>query len=412
MKHYGLIGQSLTHSHSKTLHELLGAQSYELWPMPPEALELFLRKRAFDGINVTIPYKQAVLPYLDALGETAKRIGCVNTVVKRADGTLFGDNTDAAGFAELARRAGICFANQKTLVLGSGGTSLTVCDGVREAGGVPIVISRKGENSYEQLQRHADAAFLVNTTPVGMYPNMQASAVDLTCLPKLRGVLDVIYNPLRTRLLQQAQALHIPCAGGLAMLVYQAARARELFTGEPMDPKCVQQAERTLRMAATNLVLVGMPGCGKSTVGALLAQKLQMPLADVDGEVEKEAGKSIPALFETEGEAGFRERETAQIMRFAASGGQVLVTGGGALNRAQNAECLRANGFVVHITRDLSQLPMVGRPLSASREALERLWQEREPRYAACADLTVANEKTPEACARAIAEGYYEALGA
>ncbi|MEG0512697.1 MAG: shikimate kinase, partial [Clostridia bacterium] len=149
-----------------------------------------------------------------------------------------------------------------------------------------------------------------------------------------------------------------------------------------------------------------------STVGALLAQQLQMPLADVDGEVEKEAGKSIPALFETEGEAGFRARETAQIMRFAASGGQVLVTGGGALNRAQNAECLRANGFVVHITRDLSQLPMVGRPLSASREALERLWQEREPRYAACADLTVANEKTPEACARAIAEGYYEALGA
>lgn len=410
MKRFGLIGEKLGHSHSKTLHGLLADYSYELWPMPREELDGFLRKGAFDGMNVTIPYKQAVIPYLSELGETARRIGCVNTIVKRPDGTLFGDNTDAYGMGVMARRAGIDFAGQKTLVLGSGGTSLTARDVVRQGGGEAVVISRRGENTYENLEKHADAAYLINTTPVGMYPNTDAAAVDLSRLPGLRGVLDVVYNPQRTRLLEQARQMGIPCEGGLCMLVYQAVRACELFTGEPVPSERAQAAERALRRSVTNLVLIGMPGSGKSTLGALLSDWLQMPMVDLDEEIVREAGMSIPEIFAKEGEAGFRQREKEQVRRFGSQGGRVLVTGGGAIKDGDNRAHLRMNGFVVQLTRDLDALPMDGRPLSQSREALRRMWEERAPLYAACADRTVPNDGTPEACARKIEEAFDEAL--
>lgn len=410
MKQYGLIGEKLGHSYSKTLHGLLGTYAYDLWPTPKDELDAFMRAGAFDGMNVTIPYKQAVIPYLDEMGETAKRIGSVNTIVRREDGTLFGDNTDGYGFARLASRTGIDFRGQKTLVLGSGGTSLTACDVIRQAGGVPVVISRKGHDTYENLEAHADARFLVNTTPVGMYPDTDASAVNLSRLPALRGVLDVVYNPLRTRLLQQAEAQGIPCAGGLAMLVYQAVGACELFTGEAVSEASAERAYRELRKAAMNIVLIGMPGCGKSTVGSALGRRLGLSVVDLDAEIEREAGVSIPELFRREGEAGFRAREAAQIARFGRENGHVLVTGGGAVKRAQNRECLRLNGFVAHIMRDLSRLSTAGRPLSTDQDALKRMWVERAPLYAACADVTAANETTPDACARAIEEAYHEAL--
>lgn len=412
MKRYGLIGEKLGHSYSQVLHGLLADYRYDLWPMPPEALESFMRERAFDGINVTIPYKQAVIPYLSEMGETAQLIGSVNTVVKRADGTLFGDNTDAYGMLQMARRAGVDFCGQKTLVLGSGGTSLTACAVVRMQGGEPVVISRRGENTYDTIEKHADAAYLINTTPVGMYPNTDASPVDLTRLPHLRGVLDVVYNPLRTPLLQQAQALGIPCEGGLCMLVYQAVRACELFTGSAVPPHKPQAAERALRKSVTNLVLVGMPGCGKTTLGAQLGKRLGMPVADVDEQIERAAGRSIPQIFEAEGEAGFRAREAQVIAQLGREGGRVLVTGGGAVKREDNRRNLRLNGFVVHITRDVEALPLDGRPLSKGRDALHAMWQERAPLYAACADAVVANDGTVEACVRTIEEEYDEALGA
>lgn len=410
MKRFGLIGERLGHSHSQTLHGLLADYSYQLWPLPPEQLEAFLTSGAFDGVNVTIPYKQAVLPYLSGLGETARRIGCVNTIVRRPDGSLFGDNTDAYGMRMMAQRAGIDFRGEKTLVLGSGGTSLTACDVVREMGGMAVVISRCGENTYDDLERHADAAYLINTTPVGMYPATDAQAVSLTRLPNLRGVLDVVYNPLRTRLLQQAQRLRIPCEGGLVMLVYQAVLAAELFTGEPVPARRVQAAERGLRRQAANLVLVGMPGSGKTTVGKLLAAHLSMPLVDLDEEIEKAAGKPIPAIFDAEGESGFRLREAEQVARFGREGGRVLVTGGGAVKDTLNREHLRLNGFVVHLTRPLDALPMNGRPLSQGREALYRMWQERAPLYADCADKTIPNNGTPDECARAVQEAFDEAV--
>ena len=410
MKHYGLIGERLGHSHSKTLHGFLAEYSYELWPMPPESLDAFLRGGDFDGLNVTIPYKKAVIPYLAEMGDTARRIGSVNTIVRREDGTLFGDNTDAYGMSVMAQRAGICFRDQKTLILGSGGTSMTAQDVVRQSGGEAVVVSRHGENNYENLERHADAAYLINTTPVGMYPNTRERPVDLERLPNLRGVLDVVYNPLRTELLMQAQRLGIPCEGGLSMLVYQAVRACELFTGQPVEAARARQAEKALRKSVTNLVLIGMPGCGKSTLGAMLARSLHMPLVDLDEEIEKAASMSIPRIFEMEGEAGFREREAEQVRRFGAQGGRVIVTGGGVIKRDENRRFLQMNGFVVWITRDLNLLSMKGRPLSQSREALERMWREREPLYASCADARVDNDGTLASCKTQIEEAFHEAL--
>lgn len=410
MKHFGLIGEKLGHSHSKTLHGLLADYSYELWPMPSNELDAFMRNGDFDGMNVTIPYKKAVIPYLSEMGETAQLIGSVNTIVRRADGSLYGDNTDAYGMMVMANRAGIHFAGKKTLVLGSGGTAMTACAVIRANGGEAVVISRNGENHYGNLDRHADADYILNTTPVGMYPQTDAQPVDLTCFPALKGVLDVVYNPLRTRLLLQAQKLGIPCEGGLSMLVYQAVRACELFTGEKVEAERVSEAERALRRSVTNLVLVGMPGCGKSTIGAMLARELNMELVDLDDEIEKAAGVSIPEIFAREGEEGFRRRESEQVLRFGSQGGRVLVTGGGAVKREENRRWLQMNGFVAHITRNVNLLPMDGRPLSQNRERLAAMWQERKALYADCADECIANHSTPQACAQTIKEAFDEAL--
>ncbi|MBP3647929.1 MAG: shikimate kinase [Clostridia bacterium] len=410
MKQFGLIGERLGHSHSKTLHGYLADYSYELWPMPREELDEFLRRADFDGINVTIPYKKDVIPYLSEMGETARRIGCVNTIVRQADGSLYGDNTDAYGMSVMAQRAGICFEGKKTLILGSGGTSLTAQAVVRAAGGEAVVISRSGENNYENLEKHADAAYLINTTPVGMYPQVDASPVDLKRLPKLQGVLDVVYNPLRTKLLQQAETIGIPHEGGLCMLVYQAVRACELFTGEKVSDERARKAEKALRKSITNLVLIGMPGCGKSTIGAMLAQELGMPAVDLDEEIVKAAGMSIPDIFEKEGEEGFREREAEQVKRFGSEGGRVIITGGGAVKREANRDYLRMNGVVVQLTRPLELLSTDGRPLSRNREALEAMWQERAPMYAACADRIIVNDAGMEECVRKIKEGFDEAL--
>lgn len=410
---YGLIGEKLGHSYSAILHGLLADYDYRLCPMPPEDVAAFIQKRDFCGINVTIPYKKTVIPYLAEIGETARRIGSVNTIVKRPDGSLYGDNTDAYGFTRMAESIGADFAGRKVLVLGSGGTSLTACDVVRQAGGTPVVISRSGNTTYADLPSHTDAEYLVNTTPVGMYPNVFAAPVDLTLLPNLRGVLDVIYNPLRTRLMQQAHSLGIPCVSGLKMLVYQAVRACELFTGKPVDVQRAQAAEMQLRAQSMNLVLVGMPGCGKTTIGQELAAISGREAVDTDALIAAEAGMTIPEIFEKEGEVGFRAREKAVIQREALIGGRILITGGGAVKDEENRLALRMNGYVAQIARPVQMLATDGRPLSAGGlTAVEKLYQERAPLYAACADAAYANETTPAQCAKAIWEGFDEALRA
>ena len=410
MMQYGLIGETLGHSYSARLHALLGDAAYELHPVARDELDAFLKVRNFKGLNVTIPYKRDVIPYCAELGETARAVGSVNTLVKRADGSLLGDNTDAYGFMKMAEKAHISFAGKKVLVLGSGGTSLTACYAVRAAGGEPVVISRHGTDNYDHLDRHRNAAAIVNATPVGMYPNPAASPVDLTRFPRLEGVLDVVYNPLRTRLLQQAEALKIPCAGGLTMLVWQAVRARELFDGHAVDPDTVQTAEVTLKREVCNLVLVGMPGCGKTTIGKRCAKQLGLPFTDVDAEIVRRAGKPVPQIFAEEGEAVFRALETQVIAEFCNRGGQVISTGGGAVLSAENRANLRMNGVVARLMRPLERLKTEGRPLSAGLETLRRMERDRAPYYCDTADYTVMNDRTLSDCVRRVLEGYDEAL--
>jgi shikimate dehydrogenase len=407
---YGLIGETLGHSYSARLHALLGDDTYTLHPVARQDLDAFLLERAFEGLNVTIPYKQAVIPYCDALGDTARAIGSVNTLVKRPDGTLYGDNTDAYGFAHMAASAGIAFAGKKALVLGSGGTGRTACHVIREAGGEPVVISRFGENDYEHLEKHSDAAFLVNTTPVGMYPAAAAAPVDLTRLPNLEGVIDVVYNPLRTRLLQQAKQLGLPCVGGLTMLVWQAARARALFDGREVPPETVRAAETALRREIGNLVLVGMPGSGKTVVGRQCAKKLGKTFVDTDTQIVKRAGKPIPRIFAEDGEEAFRALETAVIAEYGAMGGLVIATGGGAVLRADNRANLRMNGVVARLLTPLNRLQTKGRPLSTGMDALKRMEKERAPLYRTAADYTVENNRAIADCVRGVLEGYDEAL--
>ena len=409
---FGLIGERLGHSYSKVLHGLLADYRYDLLPMPPEAVPGFMQARELDGLNVTIPYKQTVIPFLAEMSDIAREIGSVNTVIKRADGTLYGDNTDAYGFRKLCEAIRMDCAGRKVLVLGSGGTSRTACCVVRRMGGTPVVISRHGENNYDNLHLHKDAAYLINTTPVGMYPNVDAAPVDLAAFPALRGVVDVIYNPMRTRLVQQAEELGIPATGGLRMLVYQAVRASEQFTGQDISPEAATEAEAALRASSLNLVLVGMPGCGKTTVGDELARLLQREAIDIDAEIVRESGKSIPEIFVKDGEAAFRELEARIIARYSKETGRILLTGGGAVLRQDNRQNLKQNGFVVHLTRNIGLLAMDGRPLSKDRATLETLWQQRQPLYQACADRVIPNETTPLQCAEKIQEAWNETLRA
>lgn len=408
---YGLLGETLGHSHSPRLHALLGCEDYALAPTPREALHAFLTARDFAGVNVTIPYKRDVMPYCDELSEAARAIGSVNTLVKRADGTLYGDNTDAYGLRMMAEKAGARFAGKKVLVLGGGGTGHTVRYVAEREGGTAVTISRGGENDYEHLDRHADAQIVINATPVGMYPAVDASPLDLRLLPNLTHVLDAVYNPLRTRLLQQAQALGLAYAGGLTMLVWQGVRARELFDGRPVPPEVARTAEAALRREVSSLVLIGMPGCGKTRIGQLCARALGLAHMDADGEVERRAGKPIPQIFAEDGEARFRELESAVLADLGSRAGLVISTGGGAVLREANRFHLRMNGVVARIRRPLPLLSTGGRPLSKSPQALLAMEAEREPLYRACADFTVDNDGALQDCADKVVAKYLEALG-
>lgn len=407
---FGLIGEKLGHSYSKTLHGLLAEYEYDLLPMPPEDVPAFMENNTLGGFNVTIPYKQTVIPFLTEMSETAKEIGSVNTVVRRADGSYFGDNTDAYGFDMLCKSIGAEFSGKKVVILGSGGTSRTAQCVVRRQGGKAVVVSRGGENNYENLHLHGGAEYLINTTPVGMYPKVDNAPVDLQLFPALKGVVDVIYNPMRTRLVQQAESLGIPATGGLKMLVYQAVRAAEQFAGRAFSAAEAEQAEAALRGSSLNLVLVGMPGCGKTTIGKALAELLQREAVDTDEAIAREAGKTIPEIFAEEGEAGFRRREAEVIRRLGSEAGRILLTGGGAVINPENRKALRQNGFVVHITRNLDLLAMDGRPLSKDRATLDKLWQQRQALYADAADTVISNEATPRECAMRIQEAWNEAL--
>ena len=390
----GLLGRKLGHSYSPQIHNLLGDYSYVLFEKEPEELENFLKNGDFSGLNVTIPYKKEVIPYLSELSPTAQKMGCVNTVLRRSDGTLYGHNTDYFGFTSLIRHAGLSVAGKKVLVLGSGGASNTAVAALKDLGASPVVISRSGENNYGNLHLHRDAAVIVNATPVGMYPNTGVSPIDLALFPHLEGVLDVIYNPARTQLLLDAEKLGIPRENGLWMLVAQAKEAAEVFTGRKISDEVIEKIYRRLSHQMKNIVLIGMPGCGKSTIGTLLAEKLGRTLADADEKIIALAEKSIPDIFAQDGEPTFRDWETKALTELGKQSGLVIATGGGCVTQKRNYPLLHQNGYLVWLERDWSKLPTDGRPLSQAND-LGKMYTARKPLYEAFADIRVENTGTP-----------------
>lgn len=387
----GLLGEKLGHSYSPQIHSMLADYEYKLFEKSPEELEDFLKSGEFDGLNVTIPYKKSVMPYCAELSPTAAQIGSVNTIVRRSDGSLYGDNTDAFGFENLIVHNGIEVKGKKALVLGTGGASVTAQAVLKNLGASEVVvISRKGEDNYENIAKHADAEIIANTTPVGMYPNNGKAAVDLTQFPKLSGVLDVVYNPARTALLLQAEKLCIPCAGGLYMLVSQAKRSCELFTGNSIPDSEIDRIERVLSHQMQNIVIIGMPGSGKTAVSTMLAERLGRKIFDTDTIVSEKAGMTIPEIFAAQGEAGFRKLETEATVEVGKLSGNIISTGGGVVTVADNYELLHQNGVIVWIERDTNKLARDGRPISLSSD-LNELYAARFPLYECFADIKADN---------------------
>ena len=401
---YGLLGRTLRHSYSPQIHALLGDYEYRLFEVEPQDLEAFLKKREFGGINVTIPYKKDVLPYLSGISDNAKRIGAVNTIIVKEDGGLYGDNTDYDGFLCLVQKSGFQVKGKKALVLGTGGASLPISAVLSDLGAREVVfISRSGENNYQNLSRHADTDLIVNTTPVGMYPNNLKAPLSLSEFPNLSGVLDIVYNPQKTKLILDAERLGIPAYSGLLMLVAQGKRAAELFLGHDIPDSETDRIFKKLSTEMQNIVLVGMPGCGKTTVGKALAEQLNRPFFDADEEILKRTGKSAEAWIEACGEAVFRQKETEVLESLCKQSGTVIATGGGAVTVPENADILRQNSIVFFINRDVSALPVEGRPLSKAT-ALSEMYKVRLPMYRSVCDYEIAADGSVEAVVRRILE--------
>ena len=398
---YGLLGRTLSYSYSPRIHKALGGYSYELFEKEPEELADFLQNGEFSGLNVTIPYKKAVIPYLQELSPIAKRLGAVNTIVRRIDGTLVGHNTDYFGFSTMVAKTGIQVAGKKALVLGSGGASNTAVAVLKELGAKVIVISRTGENNYNNLELHQDAALIVNATPVGMFPNVDEAPLSLDGFPVLEAVLDLNYNPSHTQLLLDAESRGLIAENGRLMLVAQAKESAEWFTGTTIPNSKIKEVHKELSSQMENIILIGMPGCGKSTVAKLLAQELQRPVVDADEEIVRLAGCSIPEIFAKSGEEGFRKLETQVLRELGKQSGKIIPTGGGCVTREENYPLLHRNGKIIWLTRDLNKLPADGRPLSQITK-METMFALRKPMYQRFADHIVSNDGSPEETVDAI----------
>ncbi len=399
---YGLIGEKLSHSYSKIIHEKLGNKDYILKEIPRDKLHDFMTNRNFKGINVTIPYKKEVLPYLDFVSKEAREIGSVNTIVNK-DGVLYGYNTDYFGFSIMARKAGISFKGKKVVILGSGGTSLTALAVAKNEGAKDIVvISRNGKNNYQNLYLHYDCDIIVNTTPVGMYPDTEKCPVDISGFKNLCGVIDVIYNPMKTNLLYQANSRNIISVCGLSMLVYQALFAHNLFFEDNISEDVAQNVLKSLEFETRNILLIGMPGCGKTTVGRILADKCGKKFIDIDEMIIKKTNMSIPEIFKEKGEGYFREVESSCLQEVGKEKGMIISTGGGIIKDFRNIYFMKQNSVVVYLTRSIDKLSTAGRPLSSSQDAIVGLYNERLPLYKNASDLEISNESTTELCADSI----------
>lgn len=389
MDRFGLLGRTLAHSLSPQIHAFFGEYPYDLIEKEPKDLAAFFADCPYRAINVTIPYKKDVIPFCTEIDETARRIGSVNTICFDGD-AVRGYNTDYAGFSYLLQHNRITVQGKKAVVLGSGGSSVTVCCVLRDLGARQVVVvSRTGEDNYQNLSRHADAELLVNTTPVGMYPHNLQSPVDLSVFKQCKAVVDIIYNPLKTALLLQAEQRGLIAVNGLDMLVAQGRRAAEWFHHTTIADTTVETTVAAIKRDFRNVVLVGMPGCGKSTLMPLLAEQLGKRGADTDVLVEQLAGCPIPQLFRQQGETAFRDFESRAVAEVGKQNGQIIATGGGAILREENRLALRQNGVVVFLDRPVEKLATAGRPLSHSDEAVKELFEQRLPLYKAVVDVTV-----------------------
>lgn len=408
---YGLIGERLSHSFSKEIHESLGGYEYEHLEIPRDRLDEFMKKRDFTAINVTIPYKEAVIPYLDFVSDKARAIGAVNTVVNR-EGKLYGYNTDFSGMTDLINKTKIEIKGKKVLILGTGGTSKTSLAVTKALGASEIYLvsrsARDGVISYEEAYgKHSDAQIIINTTPVGMFPKADGLSVDTDRFPSLEGAIDAIYNPLRTRFVQKAMAEGAEADGGLYMLVAQGVRASEIFLGTSYSEGTVDELYGRVLKSKENVVLAGMPGCGKSTIGRLVAEKLGRPFIDLDDEIVKMAGKTITEIFAEGGESLFRDIETEAVRRVATISGAVIATGGGAILRDENVELLKQNGRIYFLDRPIEQLmPTADRPLASSAEAIMKRYNERFPRYCAVCDVHLKTDGVAEHAAEDIGKDF------
>ncbi|MBQ3524630.1 MAG: shikimate kinase [Clostridia bacterium] len=392
---YGLLGEHLPHSFSPQIHLALGNHDYNLFEVAPENLEAFMKEHNFKGINVTIPYKKAVIPYLDVVSPEAQKIGAVNTITVR-DGKLYGDNTDYFGFVYMLEKSGISVKGKKTVVLGGGGASATVQAVLHDFGAKEvIVVDLNTENNYQNLYLHYDGEIIVNTTPVGMYPNNLKSLVNLDDFKNLSGVLDVVYNPLKTKLILDAEERNIPCSAGLSMLVAQAKKAHEIFFYTKIETSVCENIENILKKQMCNIVLIGMAGCGKSTIGKVLAEKLNKELVDTDQMIENVENMPIPEIIEKFGEVHFRNCENAAVILAGREKECIIATGGGVITRPENYNPLKQNGIIVFINRDADLLPTNGRPLS-QMHGVKALYEKRMPLYRQFADVEADGNGTVE----------------
>lgn len=417
---YGLIGEHLPHSFSKEIHARIADYTYELCELEKHELDGFMTKKDFIAINVTIPYKKDVIPYLTEIDENAKKIGAVNTIINR-DGMLYGYNTDFFGMSALIRRIGVDLFGKKVAILGTGGTSNTaiaVCEalGARQT----VVVGRSAKNgaiSYSDLYRdHTDVDYIINTTPCGMYPypdgneTIAATPVDLSAFPSLKGVTDAVYNPLRTNFIMDARERGIPAEGGLYMLVAQAVVAAEKFMGRSIDPSVTDRIFSEVQAAKENIVLSGMPGSGKSTVGKYLAKTLNRKFIDTDEEIVRQTGKEITEIFAEVGSVGFRKIEAEVVARVSSENqGAVIATGGGAILRDDNVRALKRGGKIYFLNRPIEDIvPTADRPLALDRAALEARFRERYARYLSTCDREIINTQSPEIAAKMITEDFFQ----
>ena len=413
---YGLIGEKLGHSFSKDIHERIADYTFDLIPLSKEEFKTFMEKKEFTALNVTIPYKKDVIPYLDEMDEHAKAIGAVNTIVNR-DGKLKGYNTDFTGFLYMVKKHNVHMEGKKVLFIGNGGASAAIQAVVQHesAGSMVIidVVPGNGAISYDEMfSSHLDAEIIINTSPIGMYPRIGNAPIDISMFHKCEAVLDVIYNPILTRLCFEAQEMDIKRVNGLEMLIAQAKQSVEFFLDKSIDDQIIDDIYQDMLRERCNIVLIGMPSAGKTTIGKMLENRMQKEFIDLDDIIIEKAGKSIPEIFEESGEAGFRAIETEAAIEVSKLNNKIIATGGGTIKHKVNMDYLRQNGITIFIDRDVDKLISSdpNRPLSKSTDALEKMHAERLPLYQKYAAYVAVNNSDIESTVTEIEEAYRSIL--